>query len=50
MVAKYRVVPASVKRRAKPIAAGSPRLLLKLLGSSKKDSKADNSSKVIEDK
>ena len=46
MVAKYGVVPASVRRQAKP----GPRLLLKLLGSSKKDSEADNSGKVIEDK
>ena len=50
MVAKYGVVLASAKRQVKPAAASSPRLLLKLLALSKKDSKADNSGKVIEDK
>ena len=45
MVAKYGVVLALVRRQAKP----SPRLLLKLLGLSKKDSEADNSSKAVED-
>jgi hypothetical protein len=49
MVAKYGVVPASAKRRAKPAAASSPRLLLKLPGSSKKDSEVDNGGEVIED-
>ena len=50
MVAKYGVVPALARRQAKPITASAPRLLLKLLGSSKKDSKADNSGKAVEDR
>ena len=50
MVTKYGVVPASAKRQVKPAAASGPRLLLKLLALSKKDSEADNSGKVIEDK
>jgi len=49
MVAKYGVVPASAKRQAKPAAASSPRLLLKLPGLSKKDGEADNGGKVVED-
>ena len=49
MVAKYGVVPASARRQAKPVTAGAPRLLLKLPGSSKKDSEADNSGKAVED-
>ena len=50
MVTKYGVVPASAKRQVKPAATSGPRLLLKLLALSKKDSKADNSSEVVEDK
>jgi hypothetical protein len=50
MVAKYGVVLASARRQAKPATASGPRLLLKLLGLSKKDSEADNSGEVIEDK
>ena len=50
MVAKYGVVLALARRQAKPATAGAPRLLLKLLGLSKKDSEADNSGKVVEDK
>ena len=45
MVAKYGVVLASARRQAKP----GPRLLLKLLGLSKKDSEADNSGEAVED-
>ena len=50
MVAKYGVVLALVKQQVKPVATSGPRLLLKLLRLSKKDSGADNSGKVIEDK
>ena len=50
MVTKCGVVLASANQQAKPAATSGPRLLLKLLRLSKKDSKADNSGKVIEDK
>ena len=50
MVAKYRVVLASARRQAKPVTASAPRLLLKLLGLSKKDSKVDNSGEAVEDR
>ena len=49
MVTKYRVVLALARRQAKPITTSGPRLLLKLLRLSKKDSKADNSGEAIED-